>query len=183
MTDEEIIQEIKKGNDSVYRELVLRYQSMIASTIFGMLGKCAEVEDVGQEVFIRFYKAIHNFRGDSSVGTYLTRIAINLSLNEIKRRKRKQAIFANDEISDLAEQTAESKPDLASEKEVIDKAIQALAPKFRSVLVLRMIDGYSTKEVAQILKIPLGTVLSRLARAQKKMKELLAPLMELSHES
>jgi RNA polymerase sigma-70 factor (ECF subfamily) len=93
LTDEQILQEIKKGNSSVYRELVIRYESQIASTIISMLGKGPEAEDIGQEVFIRFYKAIPRFRGESSVGTYLTRIAINLSLNEIKRRKRKKNIF------------------------------------------------------------------------------------------
>ena len=95
MTDEEIIREIKNGNNSAYRELVLRYQSMIASTVFGMLGNSPEAEDIGQEVFIRFYNAINNFRGDSAVGTYLTRIAINLSLNEIKRRKRKNMALSS----------------------------------------------------------------------------------------
>ena len=152
MTDEEIIREIKNGNNSAYRELVLRYQSMIASTVFGMLGNSPEAEDIGQEVFIRFYNAINNFRGDSAVGTYLTRIAINLSLNEIKRRKRKKAIFINDEFFDIAEQVDDGNLGLIEDKEVINRAIESLTPKFRSVLVLRMIDGYSTKEVAQILR-------------------------------
>ena len=181
MTDEQILQEIKKGNDSAYRELVIRYEPLIASTVIGMLGKSPEAEDVGQEVFIRFYKAINNFRGESSVGTYLTRIAINLSLNEIKRRKRKKTIFMDKEYSELAEYADEGKHDNNDDKEIIRMAIQALNPKFRSVLVLRLIDGYSTEEVARILKIPMGTVLSRLARAQEKIREKLTPLMEVSH--
>jgi RNA polymerase sigma-70 factor (ECF subfamily) len=181
LTDEQILQEIKKGNSSVYRELVIRYESQIASTIISMLGKGPEAEDIGQEVFIRFYKAIPRFRGESSVGTYLTRIAINLSLNEIKRRKRKKNIFIEKEISELINYIDDNKQDLPEDKEMVNMAIQSLNPKFRSVLVLRLIDGYSTEEVAKILKIPIGTVLSRLSRAQEKLKEKLTPLMEVSY--
>lgn len=183
MTDEQIIREVKKGNDSVYRILVQRYESLIASTVIGMLGKTPEAEDVGQEVFIRFYKAIHNFRGDSSVGTYLTRIAINLSLNEIKRRQRKKNFFIDKEYSELTQRADDSKKGYNENEEMVKMAVQTLNPKFRSVVVLRLIDGYSTQEVARILKIPMGTVLSRLSRAQEKLREKLAPLMELYHES
>ncbi|MBN1407711.1 MAG: RNA polymerase sigma factor [Calditrichaceae bacterium] len=181
MIDEQILQEIKKGNSLAYRELVMRYESQIASTVINMLGKSPEAEDIGQEVFIRFYKAIPGFRGESSVGTYLTRIAINLSLNEIKRRKRRKNIFVKKELSELINYIDENKPDVSGDKEMINRAIQSLNPKFRSVLVLRLIDGYSTDEVAKILKIPLGTVLSRLSRAQEKLKEKLTPLMEVSY--
>ena len=181
MTDEQILEDIKKGNSSAYREIVIRYESQIASTIIGMLGKCPEAEDIGQEVFIRFYKAIPSFRGDSSVGTYLTRIAINLSLNEIKRRKRKKSIFIEKEISELINYVDDNKQNLTEDKEMVNKAIQSLNPKFRSVLVLRLIDGYSTDEVAKILKIPVGTALSRLFRAQEKLREKLTPLMEVSY--
>jgi len=181
LTDEQILEDIKKGNSSAYREIVIRYESQIASTIIGMLGKCPEAEDIGQEVFIRFYKAIPSFRGDSSVGTYLTRIAINLSLNEIKRRKRKKSIFIEKEISELINYVDDNKQNLNEDKEMVNKAIQSLNPKFRSVLVLRLIDGYSTDEVAKILKIPVGTALSRLFRAQEKLREKLTPLMEVSY--
>lgn len=181
MTDEQILQKIKEGNNSAYRELVMRYESQIASTVIGMLGKGPEAEDVGQEVFIRFYKAIHSFRGESSVGTYLTRIAINLSLNEIKRRKRNRNLFIDKEDSELTNQADETKQNMNEDKEIINMAIQSLKPKFRSVLVLRLIDGYSTEEAAQILKIPKGTVLSRLARAQEKVREKLTPLLEVSY--
>jgi RNA polymerase sigma-70 factor (ECF subfamily) len=75
----------------------------------------------------------------------------------------------------------DNKQDLPEDKEMVNMAIQSLNPKFRSVLVLRLIDGYSTEEVAKILKIPIGTVLSRLSRAQEKLKEKLTPLMEVSY--
>lgn len=175
-TDVQLIKAAREGDKEAFGELVRRYESQVAATVIGMLGKCPEADDVGQEAFIRFYKALSAFRGDSGVGTYLTRIAINLSLNELKRRKRKEQLFQHSDSEFVS-----TIPDRRSEgigfedKEVIDKALQELIPEHRSVLVLRLIDGYSTEETAAILKIPVGTVLSRLARAQRKMKEILTP--------
>ena len=181
MSDEQIIEQVKNGNDSAFRELVLKYESRIAATVIGMLGNCSEAEDVGQEVFIRFYNAIEKFRGESSLATYLTRIAINLSLNEIKRRKRKNLFFIRQddfEVENTAESDDKNYDDV---NELIQQAIKELDPNFRSVVVLRLIDGYSTEETAKILKIPIGTVLSRLARAQQKLRKKLAPLLEVNH--
>ncbi len=146
----------------------------MAATVIPMLGNCPEADDVGQETFIRFYKSLKDFRGDSSVGTYLTRIAINLSLNEIKRRKRRKLFFpqSTDSVENIIDETETEDVDL---KKIVNRAIQQLEPMFRAVLVLRLVDGYSTKETADILKIPEGTVLSRLARAQKKIKSILIP--------
>jgi RNA polymerase sigma-70 factor (ECF subfamily) len=141
-----------------------------------MLGDCAEAEDVGQETFIRFYKALPGFRGESGVRTYLTRIAMNLSLNELKRRKRRLLRFTRkpvEEYHDLADERQERGRDI--DKERVWMAIEELEERFRSVVVLRLIDGYSTDETARILDIPLGTVLSRLSRGQKRLRELLEP--------
>ena len=176
MTDSQVIREVLDGNDSAFRILVQRYESQVASTVIGMLGHCPEADDVGQDTFIRFYNALTNFRGDSQVSTYLTRIAINLSLNELKRRNRRFSLFVNqDENSrEIADDSHQS--EAASSKELIDKALEQLGPKFKSVVVLRLIDGYSTEETAKILNLPLGTVLSRLSRAQLKLKHILSSL-------
>jgi RNA polymerase sigma-70 factor (ECF subfamily) len=100
------------------------------------------------------------------VSTYLTRIAINLSLNEIKRRKRRFSIFTKEEDG-WHKGTSDHSSDL---NEMIDYEFGQLDPDFRAVATLRLIEGYSTEETATILGIPLGTVLSRLARAQKKLR-------------
>lgn len=145
--------------------------------MIGMLGYCPETEDIGQETFIRFYQSLDKFRGDASIGTYLTRIAINLSLDELKRRKRQRKFFFS-----RSDNKAKNIPDTNTPKkkkeikEIVHLSIQKLEPKFRSVIVLRLIAGYSTQETAQILNLPVGTVLSRLARAQMKLKEILKPL-------
>ncbi len=179
VTDHELIKQAREGNSKAFEELVIRYESQVAATVIGMLGRCEAAEDVGQEVFIRFYKVLNRFRGESTLGTYLTRIAINLSLNELKRRKRRQFFFRNTE-DDL--NGAAINPDDSNAKnelkELVQNAIQRLEPMFRTVVVLRLIEGYSTQETAEILNVPLGTVLSRLSRAQKKLKYLLIPLIE-----
>jgi RNA polymerase sigma-70 factor (ECF subfamily) len=131
---------------------------------------------VGQETFIRFYKGLKAFRRESSVSTYLVRIAINLSLNELKRRKRRPSPFSQTNpgtIFDIPDEKAEKL--LSEDKRVVERALQKLKPEFRAVIVLRLLDGYSTQETAQILGVPAGTVLSRLARAQEKLRELLTP--------
>jgi RNA polymerase sigma-70 factor (ECF subfamily) len=181
MNDAQILTELKNGNYVVFRELVKRYEGLISATIIGMIGNCSEAEDIGQEVFIRFYKTLDKFRGDSTIGTYLTRIAINLSLNEIKRRKRRNQMFFHSDENIFEVEDKDIHPEKDENRELIQQAIKKLSPKFRSVVVLRLVDGYSTDETAKILKIPIGTVLSRLARAQQKLREILSPMLELNH--
>lgn len=179
LSDEKLIEATLDENDNAFKEIVRRYETRVAATVLGMLGKCPEAEDVGQETFIRFYNSLKNFRGDSAVGTYLTRIAINLSLNELKRRKRSSLFFFrkdDDAPFDVPDETARSGD--FNDKEIIQQAIGKLEPKFRSVIVLRLLDGYSSEETAQILDIPVGTALSRLARGQKKLQELLTPYLK-----
>jgi RNA polymerase sigma-70 factor (ECF subfamily) len=91
-------------------------------------------------------------------------------------------MFVSDEQDKLANPVDSTNAENKEEKEMIHKAIQKLNPKFRSVIILRLIRGYSTQETADILKIPLGTVLSRLTRAQKKLKEILSPILEVQYE-
>jgi RNA polymerase sigma-70 factor (ECF subfamily) len=168
--DEVLIAKARDGDMVAFKTLVERYEGKVAGVVKSMLGSTAEAIDVGQEVFIRFYESLEQFKGESALGTYLIRISINLSLNELKRRKRRNDFFRPIEA-------AESKGIDAINndiKELVQSEINKLDDEFRSVVVLRMIEGYSTEETAEILKIPLGTVLSRLSRAQKKLKTVFA---------
>ncbi len=175
MTDQKVIEAVLAGNIEVFRELIKRYESRVAATVIGMLGRCAEAEDVGQETFIRFYNSLGNFRGESSIGTYLTRIAINLSLNELKKRKRRSMLFQAEPEEGFDVRDAHASSEYSGEREIVQCAIQKLEPKSRSIIVLRLLDGYSTEETAEILNVPVGTVLSRLFRAQQKLKKILIP--------
>ena len=175
--EQELVRKAKNGDKNAFRELVKQNEHRVAATVIGMLGNCPEADDVGQETFIRFYQSLDRFRGESSVGTYLTRIAINLSLNELKRQKRRHMHFfpKGEEIMEKAADKNDPKKKKEL-KEIVHAGIDQLDPKHRAVVVLRLIEGYSTKETAQILRLPVGTVLSRLARAQKQLKAILTPL-------
>jgi len=165
-SDDELVENSRKGDLAAFKTLVIRHEGKVAGVVRSMLGSTPEADDVGQEVFIRFYEALGKFSGESAVGTYLTRIAINLSLNEIKRRKRRFSIFAKEEDG-WHKGTMDDRKDM---NEMITYEFGRLDPEFRAVATLRLIEGYSTEETATILGIPLGTVLSRLARAQKKLR-------------
>ena len=180
-SDQSLLHAARKGDKMAFRYLVERYEPVVAATINGMLGAGPDADDVGQETFIRFYKNLEVFEEKSSIKTYLVRIAMNRSIDELRRRKKSQK--RNRSVDDLEGSVLEPSEDgskisdLRSEQEFVKKAINQLADDHRSVVVLRMIDGYSTKETAAILDIPEGTVLSRLARANKKLAEILEPFM------
>ena len=178
LTDLELVKLADEGNDNAFSLIVSRYEGQIARTVKGMLGDRDGSEDVGQETFIRFYRSLKKYRGEASLGTYLSRIAINLSLNELNKRKKTFMFFTKkeDDFShDLPHTDNES--DRADSKELVDRALQRLDPGQRMVVVLRLLQGYSTKETAEILDLPIGTVLSRLFRGQKNLKEILTPLL------
>jgi RNA polymerase sigma-70 factor (ECF subfamily) len=177
LTDQELIAAARDGDDGAFKELVVRYEPVVAATVIGMLGNSPEAEDVGQETFIRFYRALGSFRGDSSVKTYITRIAMNQAINEIRKRQRSRRVFSSTPAGELPD-IPDDRPahDAGPDRELIEQAMRKLDDDFRAVVVLRLIDGYSTAETAEILDIPVGTVLSRLSRAQKKLKSLLRPV-------
>ena len=181
-TDVELIEKAKGGDQNAFRRIVLRYEKAVFIRVQSMLGNVAEVEDIAQEVFIRFYKNMHQFRGDAQLKTYLTKIAMNLSLNEIQRKKRKSWLHifkpADEEDTKKAMQIEdrEDKYQNMETKEIVNLALQYMPEDLRSVLVLRMVDEYSTKETAEILDIPLGTVLSKLSRARNQFKDILLKL-------
>lgn len=176
--DNELIKASIDGDRLAFEEIVNRYQKMVARTVKGMLGDLVFAEDIGQEVFIKLYHSLSEFRGEAKLSTYIQKIAINLTLNEIKRRKRYFTMFsqtANNEMYeyDVPEHDTEEKRDVS---EIVNKALMNLEPKFRIIVAMRMLQGYSTKETAEILELPLGTVLSRLSRAQEQLKRILVKL-------
>ena len=176
-----LIDRARAGDQQACRLLVERYESVVAATVIGMLGRGDDADDVGQETFIRFFAALDQFRGDSSVKTYVQRIAMNLSLNALKSRRRASTRFLSFDDDEDPVVVADPRADLLADqdtrevKEAVYAALDTLSPKHRAVVVLRMIDGHSTRETADILKVPEGTVLSRLARAMKQLESVLRP--------
>jgi RNA polymerase sigma-70 factor, ECF subfamily len=163
------------GDKQAFGEIVNRYQQMVARTVKGMLGDTVYSEDIGQDVFIRLYNSLSGFRGDAKLSTYIQKIAVNLTLNEIKRRKRFLSTFSHSGNNEIHEHeiTGYDTHESRDAKEIVEKALNCMEHKFRIILVMRMLQGYSTKETAEILDLPLGTVLSRLSRAQEQLREIL----------
>jgi len=121
---------------------------------------------------------LSEFRGEAKLSTYIQKIAVNLTLNEIKRRKRFFSLFsqkANNEMYEfeIADYDTEERKEAS---EIVHKALMRLDPKFRIIVTMRMLQGYTTKETAEILDLPLGTVLSRLSRAQEQLRNILVKL-------
>ncbi len=181
-TESDLLTAVRRGDQSAWRALVERHEGAVAAVVVGMLGPGDEADDVGQETFIRFYRSLNSFRGDASLKTWLQKIATNLSLNALKRRKRGLRRFID--MDDADESAPQLQSDGAAQQtalgdvEMVRAAVAALADKHRPVVVLRMIEGYSTRETAAMLGIPEGTVLSRLSRALEQLKVLLAPAMQ-----
>ena len=173
--EKELIKASIEGDEKAFGELVDNYRKMVAHTVKGMFGDSVFAEDIGQEVFIKLYYSLPEFRGDAKLSTYIQKIAVNMTLNELKRRKRVISLFSqkgDDEIQglDIADSDASEKNDAA---EIVNKALMGLDPGFRIVVTMRMLHGYSTRETAEILDLPLGTVLSRLYRAQEQLRIIL----------
>lgn len=175
--DASLVARIRAGDRQAFRQVVEEHQEALARTVVAMLGASAEVDDVVQDVFIRFYQSIERIDDTANVMAYLKRIAINRSLDVLRRRKRMLARFISkdDDTVQFTEPVAahDDTPEARERVALVQRAIQTLPPKHRAVLVLRMIEGYSTEETAAILDLPYGTVLSRLSRAQKKLKPIL----------
>lgn len=172
LDESELVISVQKGNELAFAELIRRYRKQVARVVIGMLGDTPEADDVGQETFIRFWNSIDSYRYEAKVSTFLTRIAINLSINELRRRKRRNAWMSS--IDDVRKQSLVA-VDPHNRKQIDDnehitKALSEIDPDHRSVVILRLVQGYSTKETAELLNVPMGTVLSRLSRALEKLK-------------
>lgn len=178
--DEELLDQARNGDQRAFRLLVERYEGKVAATVIGMLGRGPDADDVGQEVFVRLYRSLDKFRGDSSLGTYLTRIAINQSLKTIKRRQSWSRRFLNWEPDLVADRHADDFEEGIGRASLVERALDSLSPDHRAVTVMRLMEGYSTRETAEILDIPEGTVMSRLSRALKNLEVTLGPELELN---
>ena len=180
--DEELVARAKHGDRRAFRLLVERHQDAVARTVTGMLGPTQEVDDVVQEAFIRLYQSLDRFRHDAAIGTYLRRIAINRALDALRRRKRIRARFVSrdDGMETIHDASADEslRLEVKEREQIVWQAIDKLSPKHRAVIILRLIEGHSTEETAQILSTAYGTVLSRLSRATKRLRELLGPVLE-----
>jgi len=162
------VREFRNGNPGAFDDIFELSSSMVFRICVNMLNDYHAAEDIMQEVFLSVYKALPRFREESSFYTWIYRIAVNKSLSALK--KKKETVIDRDEFPEL--DTGEEDDDWKEEDLfVLRKCIQELPASFRSVVVMRDIEGLSYEEIAEIEEIPVGTVRSRLNRAREMLKE------------
>ena len=177
----DLLRRAAHGDHDAFRLLVRAHEPAIARVVTGMLGQGDDAEDVGQETFVRFYRALPKFRGDSTVRTYLTRIAMNLSIDALARRRRAGRVLRFDAAPHARQVAAPAPASLEEEEEraFIRVALNELDEKHRAVVVLRIMEDRSTRETANVLGVPEGTVMSRLKRALEKLQHPLRNLKDV----
>ncbi len=181
--DNELILKAQKGDSYSFDLLVKRYQKKIYFLAYRMVKNHDAADDIAQETFIHAYFAIKSFKLGYSFYSWLYRICMNLSINFLKRQKFVIPESQFEEVaSPLERQTTRMDPSnhfaLKELENKIEKAIDSLPPKYKAVLVLRIYEDLSYEEIAQTLKISLGTVMSRLFRAREKMQDELKEYKE-----
>ena len=184
-SDGQLVEAAKKGDMVAFEELVARHRDKIYARAFSMMRNEDEAIDLSQEAWVKSWQRLQQFQGDSSFGTWMTRIVINLCLDQLRRRKRQrtESIEAMDEESGGVERqmpVVTVNPTAGLERgelrRRIDQALGQLSEDHRTVLVLHEFEDMEYKEIARTMGCSIGTVMSRLFYARRKMAVLLASL-------
>jgi RNA polymerase sigma-70 factor (ECF subfamily) len=185
-----IIEQLQAGSEEAFAWLISRYQQPLYSLIYRILPNPGDAADITQDVFIKIFRGISRFHGEASLRTWIYRIALHEALNQRRwwsRHRRQELTLTNeegDQPSSVVEHlvdTHESPFDAAASAEIashVEAALREVPEPFRTVVVLRDIEGFGYEEIAEILNANLGTVKSRLMRGRAHLKSRLAPFME-----
>lgn len=185
--DQQLVERVQQGDKRAFDLLVIKYQHKIFSIISRFIKDNAEVHDVAQEAFIKAYRAIGNFRGESAFYTWIYRIAINTAKNHLVSRGRRppstdvevedaEFYAGGESLKDLA--TPENQLMRDQLEQVVFKAIEELPEDLRTAVTLRELEGMSYEEIAEVMACPVGTVRSRIFRARESIDRHLAPLIQ-----
>jgi RNA polymerase sigma-70 factor, ECF subfamily len=188
-----LVKRVQGGDQRAFRTLVERYQRKVYAVAFGMLKDREESMDVAQEAFVKVYKYLDHFKGDSSFYTWLYRITVNICIDLL--RKRGGARGEDVEFDEkLAHDTSEAQIGALGSRlgtnpqksalrrelaEKIQQALEQIPEKHRAILLLREIEGMSYEDLSRVLEIPKGTVMSRLFHARAKLQKILGEYLEL----
>jgi RNA polymerase sigma-70 factor (ECF subfamily) len=183
LTDLSLVERCRANDEAAFSEVVARYKVKIYNYVYRMTGSSEDAEDLTQEVFIRMYTSIESFRGQSSLNTWLFRIAGNLCIDRFRRAKNHTPAYSLDEpvgdaaqAHEVADHTYEPHRLLENVEmaDQIQQALSRLPEKLRATLLLHDIEGMPYEEIAQIVGCPLGTVKSRLFNARMQLRQQLA---------
>jgi len=189
--DAPLIERVKRGDVKAFEMLVVKYQRRIERLIGRMVRDVDLIPDIAQETFIRAYRAIPQFRGDSAFYTWLYRIAVNTAKKTLVELKRDPLITESERASrDDDDETSRTENELSdgetpeavlASKEIaatVNAAIEALSDDLRQAITLREIEGLSYEEIAELMNCPIGTVRSRIFRAREAIAQRLRPLLD-----
>jgi len=190
--DQQLVQRVQRGEKAAFDLLVIKYQRKIFRLLSRLIRDQAELEDVAQEAFIKAYRALPNFRGDSAFYTWLYRIAINTAKNHLVSQGRRapttteadieeaETFDDGDRLRDL--NTPESMLLTKQVGEAVNRAIDQLPEDLRTAIVLREIEGLSYEEIAESMNCPIGTVRSRIFRAREAIAQELKPVLDTAKD-
>jgi RNA polymerase sigma-70 factor (ECF subfamily) len=172
-----LIDEALCGNSSAFGRLVTRYQDRLYNTLVHVTGSAEEARDVCQDAFVQAFVKLRSFQRSSAFYTWLYRIALNMAASRRRRKKPTLSVDEHREATGYEPVGREGRPSEPLEQQErvarVQEALAALDDDFRTVLVLREIDGHPYETIAEMLELPLGTVRSRLHRARMELRELL----------
>jgi RNA polymerase sigma-70 factor (ECF subfamily) len=186
-SDQQLVQRVQAGEKAAFDLLVRKYQHRVLKLVSRFVSDAAEAEDVAQEAFIKAYRALASFRGDSAFYTWLYRIAINTAKNALVSNRRRPVDFdldlqdpeQYDRHARLKEGDTPEGVLLTEEiRSVVEKAMEQLPEDLRTAIVLRELEGLSYEEIAEAMDCPVGTVRSRIFRAREAIDKKLKPLLD-----
>lgn len=189
-TDQLLVERAQRGDKHAFEQLVQKYQRKLARLLSRFIRDPAEVEDVAQEAFIKAYRALPSFRGDSAFYTWLYRIGTNTAKNFLVAQGRRaptstsfdseeaETFDDGDQLRDI--NTPESVLHSKQIGETVNAAMESLPEELRTAIVLREIEGLSYEEISRIMDCPIGTVRSRIFRAREAVAAKLRPLLDIA---
>jgi RNA polymerase sigma-70 factor, ECF subfamily len=182
MNDAELVEQVLNGNSHAFRFLVSKHQRLVAHIVGRIVQQQEDMEDICQEVFIKVFRKLKRFRGDSKLSTWIAAIAYNTTISHLRKRKNKEQSFDEQPglvIGEKDDSLNQKMVEREEAKKYLLKFIEELPVQYRTVLTLFHLEEFSYKEIEEITGMPEGTIKSYLSRARKILKEKIDKIAEI----